>query len=232
MSNEVILSLALIINYSAVVLAYHYFGKEGLYCFTVLATIAANIEVLIIVRAFGMEQTLGNILFASTFLVTDILSEMYGRKAANKAVKLGIAGSAMFMIISQSWMLYTPDANDWVSGSIRTVFTNIPRMMIASIAVYAIVQAFDVFAYHFIWNKTTIWCHDSHRFLWLRNNGATLISQFLNTFLFTFAAFYGTYTIHTLMNIVWSSYVIFIATSLLDTPAVYIARRIGTRDQN
>ena len=95
MSNEVILTLALIINYSAVVLAYHFFGKEGLYCFTVLATIAANIEVLIIIRAFGMEQTLGNILFASTFLVTDILSEMYGRKAANKAVKLGIAGSAM-----------------------------------------------------------------------------------------------------------------------------------------
>ena len=75
MSNEVLLILNLVIVYSSVIL-WHYFLKEkGLYCWTVLATIAANIEVMILVEAFGMQQTLGNILFASTFLVTDILSE-------------------------------------------------------------------------------------------------------------------------------------------------------------
>jgi len=67
-----------------------------------IATIAANIEVLIIVNAFGMEMTLGNILFASTFLVTDILSELYGKKEAQKAVYLGIATSVIFICISQS----------------------------------------------------------------------------------------------------------------------------------
>ena len=72
--NEILLVLSLLVIYGSVLLVYRLFGKSGLYCFTAIATITANIEVLIMVDAFGMEQTLGNILFASTFLVTDIIS--------------------------------------------------------------------------------------------------------------------------------------------------------------
>ncbi|NBJ75155.1 VUT family protein, partial [Neglecta sp. X4] len=67
MSNELVLIVSLVCIYAAVVLFYKFFGKTGLYMWTVVATIAANIEALILVDAFGMEQTLGNILFASTF---------------------------------------------------------------------------------------------------------------------------------------------------------------------
>ena len=80
MSNEVLLVLSIFIIYGSVIAFFKLFGKQGLYCFTVLATIAANIEVLIVIVAFGMEMTLGNVLFASTFLVTDIISELYGKK--------------------------------------------------------------------------------------------------------------------------------------------------------
>ena len=57
----------------------------------------------------------------------------------------------------------------------------------------------------------------------------TLISQILNTLLFTFFAFYGTYDMKTLISIFASSYVIYIFTSLLDTPAVYLARKISDK---
>lgn len=226
MRNEIILILSLLAIYTAVVLFYKFWGKSGLYCWTVIATISANIEVLILVDAFGMEQTLGNILFASTFLVTDILSETEGKEAAKKAVTLGIVTSVVFVLISQSWLLYLPNENDFAMPAIRSVFTNTPRLMISSIVVYAIVQMFDVWAYHAIWKKTEKYCKDSKRFLWLRNNGSTLVSQFFNTFLYTFAAFLFIYPVGTLMNIVFSSYVIFVVTSLLDTPAVYAARWI------
>lgn len=229
MRNEIILILSLLAIYTAVVLFYKFWGKSGLYCWTVIATISANIEVLILVDAFGMEQTLGNILFASTFLVTDILSETEGKEAAKKAVTLGIVTSVVFVLISQSWLLYLPNENDFAMPAIRSVFTNTPRLMISSIVVYAIVQMFDVWAYHAIWNKTEKYCKDSKRFLWLRNNGSTLVSQFFNTFLYTFAAFLFIYPVGTLMNIVLSSYVIFIVTSLLDTPAVYAARWIKSK---
>lgn len=230
MSNELLLVLDVIVIYTCVVLFFRFFGKTGLYCFTVLATIAANIEVLIVVDAFGMEQTLGNILFASTFLVTDILSEVEGKRAANRAVILGFLSSAVFILISQSWMLFTPNENDWAAPAIRAVFSNTPRLMISSIAVYAAVQTFDVFAYHAIWKRTTEWFGDSRRFLWLRNNGSTMLSQFFNTFLYTFAAFWGVYETGTLWNIIFSSYIIFIVTSLLDTPAVYVARSMADKE--
>lgn len=226
MSNELLLILNLLFIYTSVLLSYRFFGKTGLFCWTVLATVAANIEVLIMVNAFGMEQTLGNILFASTFLVTDILSETQGKKDANKAVLLGICTSLLFILISQSWLLYTPNDSDWASPAIAAIFANTPRLMLSSLIVYAIVQAFDVFAYHLIWKKTTKLCQNSQRFLWLRNNLSTMTSQLLNAFLYTFAAFYGMYGLETLVHIVFSSYIIFLVTSLLDTPCVYLARKL------
>ena len=132
MRNELLLLGSLIVLYGGVLLWMKLFGKQGLYGWTVIATIAANIEVLILVDAFGMEQTLGNVLFASTFLVTDILSESYGKKAAQRAVNIGILTSLSFIVISQSWMLYVPSPNDFISPSIEAVFQNTPRMMLVA----------------------------------------------------------------------------------------------------
>ena len=226
MPNELLLILSLIVLYGAVLVFYRLFGKLGLYVWTVIATISANIEVLILVDAFGMEQTLGNVLFATTFLVTDILSENHGKEEANTAVNIGIATSIAFIVISQSWMLYTPAASDFASPAIATIFSNTPRLMLASLIVYAICQKFDVWAYHAWWAFTNKKCGDSKKFLWLRNNGSTLISQLLNAILYTFGAFFGVYDIPTLISIVFASYVIFIVTSLADTPIVYLARKM------
>ena len=80
MLNEILLIGSIIVIYGMTLVLYRIFGKQGLYTFTIIATIGANIEVLIVINAFGMEMTLGNVLFASTFLITDIISEIYGKK--------------------------------------------------------------------------------------------------------------------------------------------------------
>ena len=226
MPNELLLIISLFFLFGAVLLFYRLFVKLGLYVWTVIATISANIEVLILVDAFGLEQTLGNVLFATTFLVTDILSENHSKKEANVAVNIGIATSITFIVISQSWMLYTPSVNDFARPAIETVFSNTPRLMLASLIVYAICQKFDVWAYHKWWAFTSKRCGDSRRFLWLRNNGSTLISQLLNAVLYTFGAFFGMYDVPTLISIILSSYIIFIVTSLADTPVIYLARKL------
>lgn len=225
--NELLLLTSLIVIFGLVLVFFRLFGTSGLYCWTVLATIAANIEVLIVVNAFGMEQTLGNLLFASTFLVTDILSEIYGKEASNRAVNIGIACSLAFIVISQSWLLYVPSASDFAMPHIQAIFSNTPRLMLTSFVVYAICQRFDVWAYHKWWAFTTRRCGDSRRFLWLRNNGSTLISQLLNTFLFNFGAFAGVYELSTVLSIACSGYLIYIVTSLADTPFIYLARHIA-----
>ena len=226
MTNELLIILSFVLVYGSVVLFYRFFGKTGLIAMNVLVTILANVEVLLLVNAFGIEMTLGNILFASTFLMTDVLSENHSKKDANKAVIISSACSVLFVLISQMWLLYTPSENDWASGAFHTIFSSTPRIICASLGVYMISQLIDVWLYHKWWE----WCKkrfgDSKRGLWIRNNGSTMISQLLNTLLYTAFAFYGTYSLDTLVSIFVSSYVIYIVTSLLDTPFVYWARRI------
>ena len=224
MYNEIILLLSFAVIYGGALLAYRMFGIAGLYAVSALATVLANVEVLLVIDAFGLEQTLGNVLFGVTFLITDILSENEGRKEADRAVNLGIFASLFFLVLSQSWLLYKPGASDWAMDSFRTLFTNTPRMMFASLSVYAISQKFDVWLYHAWWKLTANKSGSSRGYLWLRNNGSTLISQLMNAVLFNVIAFAGMYDSKTLLSIIISSYVIYIFTSLMDTPFVYLAR--------
>lgn len=224
--NEILLAASLAVIYGGVLLCYRLFGKGGLFAFTPIAVILANIEVLILVDAFGMEQTLGNLLFASTYLITDILSENEGKKEANKAVYIGIFTSVAMVVVTQSWLLYVPSANDWASPSIATLFAVTPRLLAASFIGMVVSQKLDVFLYHKWWALTEKICGDKKRFLWLRNNGSTLVSQLVNTVLFNFIAFFGIYSAPTLISVMVAGYIIYVITSLLDTPVVYLARRL------
>lgn len=226
MSNELLLIVSIVMIYGSLVMWYWLFGKTGLVAFTVLTTITANIEVLILIRAFGLDQTLGNVMFASSFLATDILSEIYGKKDAQKAVNVGIATSITFILFTQFWFLYNPSAADTAMQHLKPIFSSTPRMMTASLVVYAIAQRFDVWAYHKWWRFTERLCGDKRRYLWVRNNGSTLISQLLNSVLFGVFAFWGTYDAKTILSIIGSGYIIFIFTSLADTPMLYLARRL------
>ncbi len=224
--NELILIASVVFLYSLVLFWYKLFGKVGLYCFTVFATITANIEVLMLVKAFGLEMTLGNILFATTFVVTDILSENEGKEAANKAANIGIATGLSFVIVTLSWLLYSPSENDWAYPSIKALFTTTPRIIISSLIVYIIAQKLDIWLYHKIWEKTEKKYGDKKGYLWIRNNVATMTSQLINAILYNIFAFYGTYPTDTIVWIITSTFSISVVTSILDTPVVYISRKI------
>ena len=229
--NELLLFGSLVLIYGATLVAYRLFGKHGLFAFTAIATILANIEVLVLIDGFGMEQTLGNVMFASTYLVTDILSENHGKKDAARAVYIGIFTAMAMLAVTQYWFLFKPSANDWVMPSIKVVFKQTPRLMLASLTGYAVSQRFDVWLYHKWWEITERKSGNSRPYLWLRNNGSTLISQIINTIIFNVIAFAGLYDTKTLVSIILSTYVIYIFTSLLDTPIVYIARRLREKGQ-
>ena len=224
--NEVVLIASLVVIYGGVILSYRFFGKTGLFAFNSIVTVLANIEVLILVNAFGMEQTLGNVLFASTYLITDILSENEGKKQAARAVNIGIFTAVCMVVITQSWFLYSPADSDWVMPFISSVFSTTPRLLLASLLGYTVSQKLDVFLYHKWWNLTQNKTGNKRNFLWLRNNGSTLISQIINTVLFNVIAFAGIYDTSTLLSIIISGYIIYVATSLLDTPVVYLARKL------
>ena len=224
MKNELLLIGSLLLCYGSVLLLFKLLKDTGLYVWTVIATIAANIEVLILINAFGLDQTLGNALFASTFLVSDILNETYGKKEANKSVFIGCLTSVFFIVLSQYWLQYIPAENDFAMPAMKTIFSNTPRVMIAGLIGYAVSQFFDVWIYQKWWILTERLSGNRKAFLWIRNNGSTLISQLLNTIIFTFGAFYNVFDLPTLLSICLTTYIIYAIASLVDTPFVYIAR--------
>lgn len=228
--NELLIFLTLAVSFGMTLLFYRLFSKAGLYAWISICAILANIEVTVLVKAFGMTQTLGNTLFASSFLATDILSELHSKQDAEKGVKIGIATSVVFILFSIIWQFYTPAESDWAYPSVRTLFSNTPRIMIASLIAYAVSEFVDVKLYHLIWNFTEQKSGDKKSFLWLRNNAATLIAQAVNIVIFNFGAFFGIYEIGSLLSITATCYVIYIFTSLLDTPFIYLARKNTNRN--
>ena len=227
--NELVTLASVFAFFGGLVAFFRLFGKTGIFAWTVICTIAANIEVLILVHAFGMDTTLGNVIFASSFLATDIMSELYGKREANRCVKIGIAANVAFLAISQSWFLYIPAEGDMMSGPIRAVFANTPRVMLASLFAYAVCELYDVWAYHFIWRVTERRSGNRRAFLWLRNNGSTLVSQLINVVVFNLLAFAGVYPARTIVEILVFGYATFFVTSLLDTPFLYWARHIADK---
>ena len=184
--NELLLIVSLIISFGATVLFLKLFGKGGLVAWIGICAVFANIEVTILVHAFGMDQTLGNTLFASSFLATDILSEIYGKKEANKGVLAGIITTVLFIILSFMWTHYIPAGDDWAMPSVQALFSNTPRMLLASLLAYAISEAFDVWLYHKWWDLTEKKTGSHDKFLWFRNNFSTLFSQLINIVIFNF----------------------------------------------
>ena len=232
MRNELVLVLSLVISFGGVLAFFRLFGKAGIYAWTCITTITANIEVLILIHAFGMDMTLGNTLFAATFVATDILSECYGKKTASRAVWIGVATNIAFVLLSQTWFLYIPSEQDWVMDAVTQIFSNTPRLMIASLLGYIISERYDVWAYHALWSWTNKKFGDSKKGLWIRNNGSTLTSQLINVVVFSLTAFLGVYDTKTLIDISVSGYVIYIFTSLLDTPFLYASRFIYNKYMN
>ncbi|WP_034584103.1 queuosine precursor transporter [Helicobacter pametensis] len=218
--NELLLIVSLVLVYGGVILAYFFFGIQGLMVFGVFATIVANIEVSLLIEAFGMTQTLGNVLFASTFLITDALSEFRGKREAKQAVKLTLFFSVLFLMSSQLWLHYVP-IDLQMGESLQHIFSQTPRVICASLLVFAIASYLDVWLYHWWWKWSVRLCGDQERWLWVRNNGSTLISQFVNTVLFTLGAFWGVYEWDVILQIIISSYAIFVCLAILDTPILY-----------
>ena len=126
---------------------------------------------------YSFEQSVGLLPYPITFLVTDIISEIYGLKKANKVVTAGLIAS-LFMLIVVSAADYVSAAS-WspVSNEIFSqVFGLSAAAVFASMIAYLFAQYIDVRLFHF-WKKLTNGKH-----LWLRNNASTIFSQFIDTF--------------------------------------------------
>ena len=222
MDNNLIFILTVLVYLGSVLLLYKFFGKSGLYAFAIFGTLLGNIAVCKCVDIFGLATTAGNVLYAATFLVTDILSEKYGKKEASRAVAYSFTIMVLWLAGTQLILSFEPNANDYIDSSLKVVFGLVPRVTAGSLAGFIVSQNLDVFLYHAIWKKTG---SDKTR-LWLRNNGSTLISQLVDTVIFTFVAFWGVYPQNVFFSILITTYLFKAIVAILDTPFMYLSRKI------
>ncbi len=215
-------------NFLFITFIYKYFGKIGLYAWIPISSILANIQVVLLVNLFGYETTLGNILYAGGFLVTDILSENCGKKAAQKAVCIGfisMIATAIIMKIAVCFEPSTVEASKENFQSIKLIFDFMPRILLAGITAYAVSQFHDVWAYD-LWKRK----FPSRRFIWIRNNASTIVSQFIDNIIFTTIAFWGIYTFDVLVQIFIITYIMKVIVALFDTPFVYAASKMKVKE--
>lgn len=155
------------------------------------------------------------VVFSVTFLLTDMLTEFYGKKEAMKAVWGGFIALVLSIIAIQLTIRLTP-ADFWHNQeAFETILGSSRRIMIASIIAYISTQYFDV------WFFDSIKKFTKGKHLWLRNNLSTMTSQFLNTLIFTTIAFFGAAP---LVPLIVGSYIVKVAIAIFDTPVIYFVR--------
>ncbi len=217
--NELFWLLMLILNFLMIMIALRVWGKLGLFIWIPISVILANIQVTKNVMLFGFEATLGNIVYATGFLATDILSELYGKKESLKAVAIGFFSLLSMTILMQVALLFAPSSSDIAHDSLSTIFSLMPRIALGSLVAYALSNIHDIWSFDY-WKRK----RPGLKTLWFRNNLSTIVSQLIDTLIFTLIAFWGVYPPRVLLDIMISTYLLKWVVAMLDTPFMYLAR--------
>jgi len=224
-NQELLWFTTVFIDLGCTVVLYRLFGKAGLQVAIALAILLANLQGPKLTVIFGLQTSLGVIFYSSIFFATDVLSENYGKEAANKAVRMGFAVSVIVLIMLSLALLYLPSTQPGtaafsasIHGAFETIVNFTPRFIFGSLLAYFISQHFDVWAFHKIKSMT------GDRWLWLRNNGSTLSSQVVDTTIYSLVAWWGIVDLKTALALGAAKYVFKVAIAAIDTVFVYWAR--------
>lgn len=220
-----------LVNFALFLACYRLFGKQGLYAWIGAAVVLANIQVVKQIELFGLIMTLGNTIYGTIYLTTDLINEKYGAKEARKAVWFGFFILIMSTIMMQMALKFTPAESDFAQGSLETIFGLMPRIALGSLAAYAISQLLDVQVFSRLKRK-----YPAKNQLWLRLNGSIGLSQLVDTLVFctiAFAPILGNddYTWAVWREIALTTYLIKFIISVACTPVIYIARSFKFKDE-
>ncbi len=232
---ELIWLLLLGVCFTSILLFLRIFGAPGLFVYSAVVIIAANLQVLKAVQfsIFDHPVALGTVLFASSFLSTDILAEYYGPAKARRAVWLGFSAYALMTAVMILGLAFRPlssesTTEDWLWAvenheHLSALFTPTPALLVAGMIAYLCSQFHDVWIYNCLKKLTR------NRWLWFRNNASTALSALIDSVIFSvlawrvFAAEPLPWSV-VLYTFILGTYSLRLVVALLDTPIIYLAR--------
>jgi queuosine precursor transporter len=185
----------------------------------IAALVLANILGTKITTLFGIRVSVGIFFVPILFLITDVISEVYGKKKAKQFVIISVV--VLLVLFAATYLsILLPENATWGNqAAYESIFGASLRMIIASVIAFVISQFHDVWSFHLL-KKVT-----KGKFLWLRNNASTAVSQFIDTTLFMFIAFYAIspkFTVGFIFSLILPYWLFKVAFAAIDTPFVYL----------
>jgi hypothetical protein len=198
-------------------------GSMALFVTFVVLTNTVGVKLFTL---WGVTLPVSIIWYPLTFLITDVVSEIYGSRRARYLVLTGFGMSVVLLVFSLIGTALPAASFYPLDQDYRNIFGPVWRLLAASMAAYLLAQLIDVQLFHF-WKRLT-----NGRHLWLRNNGSTMISQLVDTAVVNVIFLYGNPTVFSgtprdLLGIIVSVYLIKIAIAAVDTPLCYLGVRLA-----
>lgn len=179
--------------------------------------IVANIVSAKVVSFWGLVIPAAIVAYPLTFLMTDVIGEIWGKEEANRTVKLGLICQLLSLVLIGLAIALpvAPFADN--QAEFQSIMGQSFRVVGASLVAYMIAQFNDVLIFHKLKEKT----NGKHK--WLRNNLSTMTSQLIDTAIFITIAFIG--TVPNIWVMIFSQYLIKFVYALIDTPFFYLLTR-------
>ena len=224
-NQEILWFTTIAIDLGFAVILFRLFGRQGLYASIIISLVLANLQGPKLTEIFGLQTSMGVILYSSIFFATDLLSERYGKQEATRAVMIGFLVSIIFIVMVSVSLFYLPATSPETSAiavsmheATATLFNFTPRFVIGSLLAYLISQRFDVWIFHAIKTRT------QGKHLWLRNNISTVLSQAIDTIIYGIVVWWGIVDFFTAMQLALAKYFFKVIIAMIDTPFIYLAR--------
>lgn len=195
-------------------------GPSALVSFVSTCCILANLFVIKQVTLFGLSATGSDAFTIGAVLGLNMLQEYYGKDQTRSAIAINFFLLVFYAIVSQIHLAYTPSSADSMHEHFSCICSVMPRIVIASFTVYLITQYCDYLLYGFL---KTYW---KNRFLLLRNYASLIVTQLLDTVLFTALGLYG--LVDNVFHVMVISYAIKICAIAITTPFIALSRMIQT----
>ena len=161
------------------------FGKDFLIAWLCLLAVAMNVFVLKQITLFGLSVTSSDALAVGYLLGLNLIQEFFGHKEAKKCMWIALFISCSFVLLSQIHLLYTPNQFDLSHPHFMFLFRPMPRIIIASLASFLVIQLVDITFFGYLRTQT------KGKYLTLRACAALIVSHTLDTILFSFLGLYG-----------------------------------------
>ena len=175
----------------------------------ILSNILAS-KILLLFGVFVIPSAV--VAYPITFLMTDVIGEIWGKQQANRTVRIGLVCQLLCILLTliAIFLPVAPFADN--QEMFKSILGSSVRVTVASLIAYMASQTWDVFVFHKLKDKS-----EKHK--WLRNNLSTMTSQIIDTAIFITIAFYG--TVPNILTMILSQYFIKFIFALLDTPFFY-----------